>query len=294
VQSVTHSPRKTIQLTTFGSLAIGEGADASRRSRRALALLALTAAGGPNGAERAGIVALLWPDSDAERAANSFRQILHGIRRDLGDGAIVYEGGCLKLNPSVFSVDLWDFEHAVRTDDMEAVARIYCGPFLGTFNISGLLEFERWVEGQRERLRQVALVTLRRLAAQASAQGDYSDAVRRWRAVVDLDPLSSKSAVGLLRALSDAGDRTGALEFARVYETLVRTELETEPDQIVVDFVTLLRRGSGEGPAVGRVELHAVVYSSTTEHTCGCCCGLALVRRRPPNRRQFLIYRSSI
>jgi DNA-binding SARP family transcriptional activator len=95
---------------------------------------------------------MLWPDSDADHAANSFRQILHGIRRDLGDGAIVYEAGCLRLNPSVFTVDLWDFEHAVRTDEVDAIAVIYRGPFLGSFHISGLFELERWAEGQRERL----------------------------------------------------------------------------------------------------------------------------------------------
>ena len=106
---MTYSPRKPIYLSTFGTLSIGASADASTRSRRALALLALAAAGGPNGADREGIVSLLWPDSDADRAANSFRQILHGIRRDLGDGTIVYEGGSLKLNPSVVSVDLWYF-----------------------------------------------------------------------------------------------------------------------------------------------------------------------------------------
>jgi DNA-binding SARP family transcriptional activator len=202
VHSVTHSPRKAIQLTTFGSLAIGEGADASRRSRRALALIALAAAGGPNGADRAGIVALLWPDSDAERAANSFRQILHGIRRDLGEGAIVYEAGSIKLNPAVFSVDLWDFEHAVRSDDLQLAASLYHGPFLGSFHIPGLAEFERWVESQRERLRQVALAALRRLAAHASAAREHQDSVRWWRAVVDVDPLSSKNALGLLRALT--------------------------------------------------------------------------------------------
>src|SRR6185295_2977784 len=38
----------------------------------------------------------------------------------------------------------------------------------------------------------------------------------------------------------------GALSFARAYETLVRSELETEPDQEVADFVALLRRGSGD------------------------------------------------
>src|SRR4051812_16381484 len=144
---------------------------------------------------------MLWPDSDADHAANSFRQILHGIRRDLGDGAIVYEGGFLRLNPAIFVVDLWDFEHAIRVNDMEAVIALYRGPFLGSFHIPGLAEFERWDESERARLRYIALAALRRLGAQAAAANDY-DAVRWWRAATEIDPLSSQNALGLLHALA--------------------------------------------------------------------------------------------
>jgi DNA-binding SARP family transcriptional activator/tetratricopeptide (TPR) repeat protein len=226
-------------------LAVGDAIDASNRSRRALALLALAAAAGPDGIDRPGVLALLWPDSDTDRAANSFRQILHGIRRDLGEGAIIYEAGSLRLNPETFSVDLWEFEHAIRCDDMESAAAAYRGPFLGSFNISGLKELERWAETHRERLKQTALTAMRRLAAAASVDGRHQDNIRWCREIVDIDPLSSKNALGLLRALADAGERAGALDFARTYEALVRVELETEVDQEVGDYVLLLRRTSG-------------------------------------------------
>jgi DNA-binding SARP family transcriptional activator/TolB-like protein len=243
-------PRHAFHLTTLGTLAISEDAEAIRKSRRSLALLALAAAGGPNGVERAAVLGLLWPDSDTDRAANSFRQLLHGIRRDLGDGALVYEGGFLRLNPALFIVDRWDLEHAIAERDAAQIASIYRGPFLGSFYVSGLAEFERWADQQRDGLRQLVLSTLRELASRAAAERNQHEAVQRWRWIVEIDPVSSANALGLLRALASAGDRSGALAFAHSYEALIRRDLETEPDAAISTFVATLRQTPVELTAV--------------------------------------------
>src|SRR5512146_2796620 len=243
-------PRRIIQLRTLGSLAVDAGDEGGQRSRRALALLALAAGYGPDGVNRESVVALLWPESDADRAANSFRQVLHGIRRDLGEGALVYDSGRLSLNPSLFNVDLWNFNRALEANDLEAAAALYKGPFLAGFHISGLHEFARWAEGERDRLRQTAAHTLQTLAKRASDSGDHRESVRWWRSASTIDPLSSTNALGLLQALAASGDRTGALNYARIYESLVRTELETEPDDDVARYVALLKHSSGDSRIV--------------------------------------------
>src|SRR5512146_3384212 len=243
-------PRRIIQLRTLGSLAVDAGDEGGQRSRRALALLALAAGYGPDGVNRESVIALLWPESDADRAANSFRQVLHGIRRDLGEGALVYDSGRLSLNPALFNVDLWNFHRALEANDLEAAAALYRGPFLAGFHISGLHEFARWAEGERDRLRQTAVHTLQTLAKRASDSGDHRESVRWWRSASTIDPLSSTNALGLLQALAASGDRTGALNYARVYESLVRTELETEPDDDVATYVALLKRSSADGSRI--------------------------------------------
>ena len=237
-------PRRIIQLRTFGALTVDTGDESGQRSRRALALLALAAGYGPDGVNRESVVALLWPESDADRAANSFRQVLHGIRRELGEGALVYDSGRLSLNPTLFTVDLWNFHRALEANDLEGAAALYRGPFLAGFHIAGLHEFARWAETERDRLRQAAVTTLQTLARRASDSGDYRESARWWRAAGNIDPLSSTTALGLLQALAAAGDRTGALNYARVYESLVRSELETDPDDDVVKYVALLKHAS--------------------------------------------------
>lgn len=244
----TTSPRRVFFLRTFGTLSIEGGADASQRSRRALALLALIAADGATGTNRDRVLALLWPNSDAERAANSFRQILHGIRRDLGDETLIYESGRLRLNPSRFTVDLWDFNRALRDGNAQLADDLYRGPFLDGFAVTGLDELERWAEAERQRIHQAVLAAVRQLAARAKEERRFHDAITHWRRITMLDPLSTTGALGLLNALAAVGDRAGAMAYARVYQTLVRSQLEMEPDSEITHLVDALR-GNGQSEA---------------------------------------------
>src|SRR5262252_3367514 len=49
---------------------------------------------------------------------------------------------------ALLTVDLWDFEYAVRIGDLERAAPLYTGPFLASFYIAGLDAFERWADGE--------------------------------------------------------------------------------------------------------------------------------------------------
>ena len=60
------------------------------------------------------------------------------------------------------------------------------------------------------------------------------------------------SALGLMRALASAGDRAAALQHYRVYEMLLRQELELEPDAEVKRLADQLREaGSGDRAPFG-------------------------------------------
>jgi DNA-binding SARP family transcriptional activator len=210
--------------------------------RRALALLAVTAGAGYPGIARERVSALLWPDSDAERAGNNLRQTLFTVRRMLGREVFVQDTTSLRINPDVLQVDIWDFEAAAATAQHDIVASLYGGEFMAGFSIAGLDELDRWLDVERGRLKRLARTSLERLTRDARHHGDREATLRWARALAALDPLSSRAALELLAALTTVGDRAGALEFAREYEALVREHLETVPDHAVTKFIGQLRQ----------------------------------------------------
>lgn len=218
--------------------------------RRLLALLAILAVAGRAGVSRDRILALLWPEGDPDRARHALTQSLYHARRNLrADDLIVPAGGDLRLNPDRITSDLEELEEGARAGDHARVAAAYQGPFLDGFFLAGSAEFERWASEQRDRLARVAAGSLDALASAAESRNAFAEAAQWRRRRVAIDPLDTQATLRLLGTLSAAGDRTGALQHARVYEALVRDELDVAPDPAVTAAVARIRREMEEGPA---------------------------------------------
>jgi DNA-binding SARP family transcriptional activator/TolB-like protein len=231
------------RLTTLGSLTLSVDGTDKPQPRRRLALLARLAPSGTVGVSRAELLAELWPERDTETARHNLDQLLYELRRSL-DASPVIGSTSLRLDPSVISVDMLEFTSALDRGDIAGAVRLYAGAFLQGFSISGAIEFERWVDNTRDRLAAQHRRALEQLAGNASAAGAHDEAVRLWRKLAADDRFGSRVALGLMRALADAGDSVGALEHARLYARVVQSELEAPPDPAVVAFAENLRLGS--------------------------------------------------
>jgi DNA-binding SARP family transcriptional activator len=99
------------------------------------------------------------------------------------------------------------------------------GPFLDGFYVTGLAEFERWVEAKRQRLAHQYSQMLFALAIRADRSGDCQSPITWWRRLAVAEPLSAIPALGLMRALQTAGDPTGALDYGREHVAMVELEL---------------------------------------------------------------------
>jgi serine/threonine-protein kinase len=235
-----------LRLNTFGGLVLqqdGQLHTGPASQRRRLALLAVVAAAGHRGASRDKLLALLWPDADPESARHSLYQALHAIRRSVGSDEVFQGSSALQLNPALITSDVGEFEEAIERGAHEAAARLYRGPFLDGFRLEGATEYESWVEAERLRHAREFAGALEALAAAADAAGNAPAAVRWWRRLAAAEPVSTRAAVGLIRALVTQADRAGALQFANVHAALVRQHLETEPDPEVEEWITRLRSG---------------------------------------------------
>lgn len=243
-----------LRLVTFGGVGIrGEGTEGTPAaepavSRRALALLVVVADAHATGISRDKVLALLWPESDEERARNALRQSLHTLRRELHAPDLLLGGDALRLNPVVITSDLREFDEARAAGRREDAVARYAGPFLDGFHVAGAPEFERWVEETRTARGRATATLLEALAREAGGQGGPSAAVGWWRRLAGLEPLNSAVALALVEALAAAGDRAGALRHAQVHETLLREELGAGPDPAVVALAERLRSGAFASP----------------------------------------------
>ncbi len=233
-----------LSLRTLGGLSVdpGEGSLGGAASqRKTLALLALLAAAGPRGVSRDKLVVLLWPESPADKATHRLTQLLYALRRDLGAEELFLGSTELRLNSSVIATDLAMFIGALEAGELARAANTYGGPFLDGFYLSGAAGFEHWAEEERLRLSQRYAAAVESLAGQASRRGDHVAAADWWRQLSHAEPLNSRMSVSYMEALSAAGDRAGALRFAKSYEELLRAEYDTEPDAVVLAAAERIR-----------------------------------------------------
>jgi adenylate cyclase len=236
-----------LRILTFGGCFLTRGGvrlDALSGQKKGLALLALIAAAGDRGISRERVGAFLWPESDEERARTSLKQLVHSLRSQLQPANLLLPSAELRLDPEAVTSDVGDLRTALQRGELEVAVALHVGPFLDGFALRNADEFERWVAGERASLARDVARALHTLAERATDAGDHRTAIEWWRRLANLDPLSARSAIGLMRSLEAAGDRTAALQHGRVYDELVRLEVGAEPDPSVAELMNELRRSA--------------------------------------------------
>ncbi|HEX5634182.1 MAG TPA: BTAD domain-containing putative transcriptional regulator, partial [Gemmatimonadales bacterium] len=211
-----------LRIRTLGGLAVFDGerplTGAAQQPKR-LALLAMLARAGSRGVSRDRLLLMFWPDADEERGRRGLNQALYALRQELGEAAIMGSAD-LRLDPTLVTSDLQQFDDARASGQPEAAAALWGGPFLDGFGLPGFPEFERWVETERAALTHEYAELLEALATAARGRGEAVAAVGWWRKLAALDTHNARVAESLMRALAAAGDAPGALRHAEIFNTL--------------------------------------------------------------------------
>ena len=229
-----------LHLKTFGGLSVeidGIPATGAAQQRKTLGLLALLAAAGHRGLSRDKLIASLWPETDVEHGRGLLKQACYALRRDLQARDLFLGSLQLHLNPAVISSDVASFACALEEDDPTRAVSFYTAPFLDGFYLNGGGEFETWAETERGRLARQCRAALQVLAAEATGRGEHRAAADCWRRILQLDPLSSNAALGLMTALDHAGERAEALRCGEAYGELVRSELSADPSPELSEWI---------------------------------------------------------
>lgn len=216
--------------------------------RRRVALLAVLAMAGRHTLSRDRLVAMFWPDSDADRGRHNLADAAYIIRKALGQDVLLTTGDDLRLNDQGLSVDVWSFRRAVQAGDPERAVASYTGPFMEGFHLSGAPEFQHWLDRERSQLRSEHERALEDLAQGAGEGGRHGEALRWSHRLASSDPLNTRFALRLMRAMVMSGDRAGAIRHGEEHTLLLHAELGVEEEAQVETYLRSLRSGPGAPP----------------------------------------------
>ena len=239
-------------LDILGTLSLRDDAGTvpvAAQQKRRLALLAILALAGKQGLSRERLEAYLWPESSAALARHALDQTIYAIRNALGGEVILSTGRELRLNSELVSADVWKFEEAILVAEWEQAVEHYKGPLLEGTSLADNRDLESWVDSNRVRLRRAYDNAIEVLANRSAEIGDHLASANWWRLFATSDPLSPRVTKQLMLALANAGDRAGAVKQARLYQALIRQELEMEPDPEIEDLVSTFRQSATAGTA---------------------------------------------
>jgi serine/threonine-protein kinase len=183
----------------------------------------------------------LWSERDEEKARQALTQSLYHARKALSQDDLFFATADLRLNDAVIGTDLDDFSEALDRGDLNAAVALYHGPFLDGFHLTDAPEFERWMTEQRSSYHGRVVRAFEQLASEATGRSDFATAAERWRQLAALEPLNSRIAVELMRALARAGDRAGAIRYAEIHEMLIRDQLDVAPHPAISALADDLR-----------------------------------------------------
>lgn len=222
--------------------------------KRMAVLAYLALAGRGTDVHRDMLLGLLWPESDTAHARNSLNQVLHAIRRGLGRGALRSRSRAeIGLDPDHFTCDVWSFKDACAAHRHGEALDLYRGELLPGFYDGGNGGFERWLEVEREHLRESATEAAWSLAAEQIRRGELAAAAQAAQRATELGCPQETPVREFIEALATAGDRVAAIDFYERFRARLREDLDLDPSPETAAVaegirIGMLSEGAGGSP----------------------------------------------
>ena len=223
------------RLTLLGGFALesGEGGELTlptRKDRLLLAYLALSA-GKPQARDR--LAGLLWGDRAEAQARDSLKQALAGIRqafRQAGLDPLRADRESVTFEPDGIEIDAIEFASlATAATTPDRTATLYRGDLLD--GIDGVTaEFEEWLRPERQRLGDLAVRVLERLALSSTPNGVFDEAIRLGRCLLARDRLREPVYRALMGLHARQGERAEALKLYAACREALKQDLGVAPD----------------------------------------------------------------
>lgn len=235
-----------IRLTTLGRQALTGPPPADVHAVLAqpkrLAMLAYIALSPAQCATRERLATIFWEEADEKNARGALRKALHFLRERLGASLFTSnQGNDVQLNSSVFWCDAVAFRQEMDAGNYETALGIYQGELLPECWLEDAPEFERWIERQREDLRDGASAAALKLS-EAEFRNDNIAGAMFWagRAEV-LSPYNEQITARVISLLNIAGDRSAALQKYAALASRLKKDFDSEPSPETSELIDAIR-----------------------------------------------------
>lgn len=180
------------------------------------------------------LAGLLWSDLDEDRARRNLRVELAKIRPILNHHLIIQRRSVAFDRESQFELDVSTFSANLNRPDpsleqLETAVLLYRGDFLEDFSLRGAILFDEWTLVQRERLRQMAMDGLYKLARGYQTAGELEKGITAVRRLLSLEPWLEEGHRQLMVLLAKSGQRAAALAQYDTCTTVLSAELGVMP-----------------------------------------------------------------
>lgn len=206
----------------------GSGQSVQVATKKTRALLAFLAMPAGRAHARDKLAGLLWSDRGDKQARDSLRQALTELRAAMSDTqTIVTDHDTVALDAAAVEVDTAAFERLAGSEDagdLRQAARLYAGDLLDGLGVRDPA-FEEWLLVERQRLRDLAAIVLKKLLHCETGQ----DAIPVAQRLLALDPLQEEGHRALMRLYAEAGEIGAALRQYESCRDTLKRELDVAP-----------------------------------------------------------------
>ncbi|MGJ4892860.1 AfsR/SARP family transcriptional regulator [Bradyrhizobium sp. HKCCYLR20261] len=236
-----------LRINLFGGVEIRQlsGEEIVIPSRKAATLLGYLALTSPHGISRGKLAALLWEGRFGDNARANLRQTLLTLRRMLPQctAVIATERDDLRVPANAVSTDVQEFEHLLRSDDLESMARaaeLFRGELLDGISPTSCA-FEAWLSAERQRLRIQATRAIAGLL-DVGGREHVEIATTFSLRVLAADPLQEDVHRTLMRCYAQQGRRADALRQYDFCRSILRRQVGAVPESETESLQREIRR----------------------------------------------------
>lgn len=222
----------SLEIQLFGTpQVLFNGKRMSGLRRKNLALIYYTAAQDGR-LTRDKILTLFWPDHERSAAQPILRNMIHMVRKSLGDTFQV-DDQVIAFAPDTF-VDVQFFSAVLNSpfsnlQQLTEALNLYKGDFLDGFTLSDSPQFEDWIASERERYRLMAMHGFAELSHRQEAKREYPAALESIRRALAFNPFQEDVQRDVMRLLYLNGDRAGVIQHYESLRKLLDEEMGMPP-----------------------------------------------------------------